>query len=126
MTYPEAYHYTKDHEWVVIANNQATVGISEFAQSELGEVVFVELPVMGTKVNKGDSLCVVESTKAASDVYAPVSGTVVAINSVLEENPTLLNESPHDKAWLVKLSDVDESDLATLMDASAYTSLVNG
>lgn len=125
MTYPENYRYTKDHEWVSIDGDTATIGISSFAQSELGEVVFVELPEVGTKVVQGKTLCVVESTKAASDVYAPVGGVVTAVNTALLEDPADLNNDPHQKGWLVKLGGVDVAELEKLMDAAAYSSHVD-
>jgi glycine cleavage system H protein len=121
MTYPSEYKYTKDHEWLNVAGTTAIVGITQFAQSELGELVFVDLPKVGTKVSAGAVLCVVESTKAASDVYCPVSGVVAEINSVLKDDPGLINRDPHAAGWLVKLSDVDTAQLDGLMSAAEYS-----
>lgn len=120
MELPESLKYTKDHEWLKIDGDSAVVGITEFAQSELGELVFVELPAVGKKVSLGDSLCVVESTKAASDVYAPVTGEVAEVNTELTAQPTLVNEQPYSKGWMVKLKGLQQSDLAGLMSAAEY------
>lgn len=122
MSFPEKYKYTKDHEWIVVDNGKTcTVGITSFAQSELGELVFVELPAIGKSISKGDTLCVVESTKAASDVYAPVSGKVVAVNDKLSSEPALVNSDPHAQGWLVKLEIADLKDMDSLMDATEYS-----
>lgn len=126
MKYPENFRYTKEHEWVQLENGVATVGVTDFAQSELGEIVFVELPAIGKKVKAGDSFCVLESTKAASDVYAPVSGTVQSVNTALGEAPNTVNSAAHGEGWLVKLTDVSSAELANLMDSSAYAAFVGG
>jgi len=94
MAYPAQFHYTQNHEWVTLEANQAKVGITEYAQGELGDIVFVELPTPGTEVNKGESLATVESVKAVSDVYAPVSGKVLDVNPKLESSPELINQDP--------------------------------
>jgi glycine cleavage system H protein len=106
MSYPEDRFYTKEHEWVLLdnaSNGEATIGITHFAQSELGDVIFIELPRIGKSVTKGETLCVVESTKAASDVYAPISGEVISINEGLLKAPGTLNTDPHEGGWLVKM-----------------------
>ncbi|MCB9030333.1 MAG: glycine cleavage system protein GcvH [Deltaproteobacteria bacterium] len=120
MEFPSDLKYTKEHEWVRVSGSSATVGITEFAQGELGEIVFVELPSSGKTFNQADSICVVESTKAASDVYTPISGTVSEGNSALESSPELVNSDPYGDGWLIKLSDITESDLEKLMDATEY------
>jgi glycine cleavage system H protein len=116
--------FTKDHEWVRVDGDIATVGISEHAQDQLGDVVFVELPEIGRTVKKGDQTAVVESVKAASDIYAPVSGEVVERNAELEESPALVNSSAEDAAWFFKLRLSDKSELDGLMDAEAYAAFV--
>lgn len=126
MKFPEDLRYTKDHEWVRYEAGVATIGITEFAQDELGEIVFVELPDAGTELEKGAALCVVESTKAASDVYAPISGKVKETNADLDASPDNVNSSPYDKGWMVKLEGVDEDEINELMDAEEYQGLIDG
>ena len=124
MSYPGNYRYTKEHEWVRAEGDVATVGITDYAQHELGDVVYVELPKPGTKLNAGQSFGTVESVKAVSDIYAPVSGEVTEVNSVLSETPETINKDPHGKAWLIKLKLANSSELARLMDAAAYEAFV--
>ncbi len=112
--------YTKDHEYVRVDGDVATVGITDYAQDQLGDVVFVELPAVGRKVAKGDEAAVVESVKAASEVYAPVSGEVVEVNSDLEGTPATVNEDPAGKGWFLKIRMSDPSELDGLMDEAAY------
>ena len=102
-TYPDNYRYTKEHEWVLAEADTGTVGITDHAQSELGDIVYVDLPKIGTKIEAGKSLGSVESVKAVSDIYSPISGEVVAINELLASSPEKLNEDPHGAAWLVKV-----------------------
>ena len=120
MKFPEECRYTKDHEWVRMEGGLAVVGITEFAQAELGELVFVELPTAGKIVAQKATMCVVESTKAASDVYSPLTGTVVGINEALSTDPGRINSSPYTEGWLVKLSGVSELELNALMSAEQY------
>ena len=120
MGYPDNCRYTKDHEWIRIEGNLAVIGITEFAQSELGEIVFADLPAKGKTVKPGDSLCVVESTKAASDVYAPISGTVAEANGELSAAPNTINTDPHTKGWMVKLEKFDPKEVEKLMTAAQY------
>lgn len=115
-----ARYYTKDHEWLDVAGNIATVGITDHAQEQLGDVVFVELPEPGTDVTKGGDAAVVESVKAASDVYAPVTGKVTEKNAALEDNPALVNEDAEGGAWFFKLELGDKGELDGLMDADGY------
>jgi glycine cleavage system H protein len=118
--------YTDEHEWIDVAGNTATVGITDYAQSQLGDIVFVEVPAEGTKVTKGGDAAVVESVKAASDVYAPVSGTVTEGNAALADDPSLVNSDPEGAGWFFKLVLDDAGQLDGLMDASAYQSFVDG
>lgn len=112
--------YTKDHEYVRVEGDVAVIGISDFAQGQLGDVVFVELPEVGKTVEKGKEAAVVESVKAASEVYAPLSGAVVEVNSELEGAPGLVNEDPEGKGWFLKLTVANPAELEDLMDADAY------
>ena len=125
MEFPEKLHYTKEHEWVMVENGVATMGITEFAQDELGEIVFVDLPDAGTQFKQGETLCVVESTKAASDVYSPIGGTVKEVNDSLGDSPDLVNSSPYENGWMVRLEGVDEAELSNLMDVAGYKTVVN-
>jgi glycine cleavage system H protein len=116
--------YTQDHEWLRIAGDVATVGISDHAQEQLGEIVFVDLPEVGTTLGKGEDMAVVESVKAASDVYAPISGEVVEANESLTDEPGQVNDSPEDKGWFCKLKISNQGELDDLMDADAYQSFL--
>jgi glycine cleavage system H protein len=124
MEFPSEYKYTKDHEWVLVQGDKAVVGITEFAQSELGDLVFVDLPAVGKSVATHGTLCVVESTKAASDVYSPVAGTVAERNEGLVNDPGLINRTPYTDGWIVKLSGVSPTEIAGLMSADEYKKLV--
>ncbi|HLF21133.1 MAG TPA: glycine cleavage system protein GcvH [Aestuariivirga sp.] len=116
--------YTKDHEWIEVEGDTATIGITNHAQEQLGDVVFVELPAIGKKVTKGGEAAVVESVKAASEVYAPVSGEVVAVNKELEGDPALVNRGAEGDGWFMKVRLKDKSELADLMDKAAYDKFV--
>jgi glycine cleavage system H protein len=113
-------YFTQEHEWISVEGETATVGITDFAQAQLGDVVFVELPAVGTQVQKGKEAAVVESVKAASDVYAPVSGEVTEANSAVEADPSLVNSAPQGDGWFFKLTLSDTSELEGLMDQGAY------
>jgi len=115
----DGLYYSKEHEWVKVEGGKAYVGITDYAQESLGEIVFVELPEIGSQVDAGDVLGVVESVKAASDIYSPISGTVIEANEALADDPALLNEDPY-KNWIAVLEITDDSMLDELMDASAY------
>ena len=119
-------YYTQDHEWIEVDGDTATVGITDYAQSQLGDIVFVELPASGTKVTKGGDAAVVESVKAASDVYAPVSGTVGEGNPALEAEPALVNTAPEGDGWFFTLTLDDPNELDGLMDEGAYKAFVEG
>ena len=123
MKFPKEYKYTKDHEWANLQNSTAVVGITDHAQSALGDVVFVDLPAVGRVLKKGETFGVVESIKAVSDLYAPLSGKVVEVNSALQADPALINRDPHGAAWLIKLEGVESG--ADLMDAQAYSQFVD-
>ncbi|HNW18416.1 MAG TPA: glycine cleavage system protein GcvH [Sphingorhabdus lacus] len=117
-------YYTEDHEWIDVDGDSATVGITDYAQSQLGDIVFAEVPAPGAELKKGGDAAVVESVKAASDVYAPVSGTVTEGNDALEGDPALVNSDPEGEGWFFKLTLSDTSELDSLMDAAAYKAFV--
>lgn len=121
---PEDYYYSKDHEWAQVDENIVTVGITEFAQNSLGEIVYVELPEEGQKVTQGEPFGVVESVKAVSDLIAPVSGTVIEINQPLSDDPAVLNDDPINNGWLVRIEMDTEKELANLMRAPDYKKLI--
>ncbi len=121
---PEDYYYTKDHEWAQVDENIVTVGITEFAQDALGEVVYVELPEEGQKVTQNEPFGVVESVKAVSDLFAPVSGTVIEVNTTLTDDPAVLNDNPMNDGWLVRIEMDSEKELANLMRAPDYKKLI--
>ncbi|MFN7729328.1 MAG: glycine cleavage system protein GcvH [Bdellovibrio sp.] len=121
---PEEYYYTKDHEWAQVDENIVTVGITEFAQDSLGEIVYVELPEEGQKVTQNEPFGVVESVKAVSDLFAPVSGTVIEINTSLTDDPAVLNDNPMNDGWLVRIEMDTEKELANLMRATEYKKLI--
>jgi glycine cleavage system H protein len=124
MEFPEDLKYTREHEWVLIDGSIATIGITDHAQHELGDVVFVELPAVGDRVEKTEAFGVVESTKAVSDVYAPLSGEVTEINDDLPDNPELINEDPYGDGWMIKIAVGDAADLDDLMSAEEYRKFV--
>lgn len=124
MEFPEDLKYTREHEWVSIDGSVATIGITDHAQEQLGDVVFVELPTVGDRVEKADAFGVVESTKAVSDVYAPLSGEVAEVNDDLPDNPELINEDPYGDGWMVKITLGDKADLEDLMTADEYRKFI--
>jgi len=126
MEFPANLKYTKDHEWVRVEGDVAVMGITEFAQSELGDLVFVDAPSVGKTVKQGDTVCVVESTKAASDVYAPIAGKVTVSNPALAGAPELVNKTPYTDGWLVKFEGFSAADVATLMSADEYQKHLGG
>lgn len=117
---PDGLRYTKEHEWVKQEGENGRIGITDHAQDELTEIVFVELPKIGKKVKKGDALGVVESVKTVSDIYSPVSGEVVDANKALEDSPQLINQSPYDKGWFALIKLAEPSEVSSLMDSSSY------
>jgi glycine cleavage system H protein len=117
---PEENRYSKEHEWIKSVDQNYVIGITDFAQDELGEVVYIELPSPGSRFAKGDSMCVVESTKAASDVYSIVACEVLEVNEELKNNPSLINEDPYGKGWLVKVKVADATQLESLLTSKEY------
>ncbi len=117
-----ARYFTDEHEWIDVEGDTATVGITDYAQEQLGDIVFVELPDVGAQLAKGKDAAVVESVKAASDVYAPITGEVIEANDALDEDPALVNSSPEESGWFFKLTIADKAELDGLMDAKAYKS----
>ncbi|MBI1741785.1 glycine cleavage system protein GcvH [Candidatus Acetothermia bacterium] len=126
MPYPSEYRYSKEHEWVKLEGANARMGITDFAQHELGDVVYVELPKVGRKVKQHESFAVVESVKAASEVYAPVSGEVIEVNKKLENQPELINKSPHTEGWMVVLRIDTPKELDNLLTAADYEKHIGG
>ena len=124
MAYPAHYRYTKQHEWVEANEGVATIGITDYAQSELGDVVFVELPQAGAKLEAGKAFGTVESVKAVSEIYAPASGEVIQSNGELQGKPENINSDPHGSAWLVKIRLAEPQELSALMDAAAYEAYI--
>ena len=118
--YPENFRYTKEHEWVSTEGGTGTIGITDHAQKELGDIVYVDLPKVGTVIEKGKTLGSVESVKAVSDIYSPVSGEVVAVNEILTSSPEKLNDDPHGAAWLVKIKLSSPGETSDLMSAADY------
>ena len=126
MSVPEELRYSSDHEWVSVSGTRARVGITDYAQDALGDVVYVQVPTVGASVAAGDSFGEVESTKSVSDVYAPVSGTVVAVNEALSDSPETINQDPYGAGWLCEIELTDASELEALLDADAYQALLEG
>jgi glycine cleavage system H protein len=118
--YPENYRYTKEHEWVLSAGDSGTIGITDHAQSELGDIVFVDLPKVGDSIEQGKTFGSVESVKAVSDLYAPVTGEVIEVNATLNSKPESLNSDPHGEAWLIKVKIADLAELDGLLSAADY------
>jgi len=124
MAYPQGFRFTKEHEWVAIEGKSAKIGISDFAQNQLGDIVFVELPPVGAELTAGTAFGTVESVKAVSEVFAPISGKVTAVNEALAKSPELLNQDPHGAAWLIQAEASDPGQAAKLMDTAAYEAFV--
>jgi glycine cleavage system H protein len=124
--YPNDFVYTKDHEWLKVEGDEGLVGITDFAQHQLGDIIFVELPQAGKELGVHQSLGVVESVKSVSDIFTPVSGSVIAVNEALAQTPDLLNKDPHGHGWIVRLKIKDKKELAGLMKASDYEKFLEG
>ena len=124
MAYPPQYRYTKEHEWIQVQGDLATIGITDYAQQELGDVVFVELPKPGSKIAAGKSFGTVELVKAVSEIYAPAAGEVVEANAALGEAPEKINQDPHGAAWLIKVRLANPAEISGLMDAAAYEAYI--
>jgi len=123
---PKNCRYAKSHEWLLAANGLATIGITDHAQHELTDVVFIELPVKGRILKAGETFAVVESVKTASDIYAPISGEITAVNDSLSSNPALVNTSPYDQGWLIKIKVSHPEEIETLLTPEAYAALIGG
>ena len=123
--YPEEFKYTKDHEWVHAKDGEAMIGITDYAQAQLGDVVFVELPAVGRTITQGEVFGTIESVKAVSELYAPVSGEVTAVNDGLSGSPESVNKDPHGAAWIIKVRPSNPGELASLLDSGAYAALVS-
>ena len=124
--YPDDFYYSKDHEWIQVKGDTATVGITDFAQKQLGDVVYIELPKKGTKLEFHQSMGVIESVKAVSDVYSPVSGEVAEVNEGLNDSPELVNQDPHGKGWFIRLKIKNEAELEKLMSVDEYEKFLEG
>lgn len=124
MNFPESLRYTKDHEWIRLEGDVATIGITDFAQHELGDIVYVEIETVGQELNTGDVFGTVEAVKTVSDLYLPVNGSVTEVNPKLNANPELVNTDPYGEGWMVKMKVASAADINELMDAAAYQSLV--
>ncbi len=125
MNFPSNLHYTKDHEWLSLEGNIATIGITEFAQSELGDIVYVDISTVGQTLAKEEVFGSVEAVKTVSDLFLPVAGTINEINSVLEKQPELVNNDPYGAGWMIKITVTNPTDVATLLTAEAYQALVH-
>ncbi len=126
MSIPDELRYSADHEWVLISGGTARIGITDYAQNSLGDVVYVQIPSVGQQVAKGDSFSEVESTKSVSDIYAPLSGTISQVNGALSDTPEVVNGDPYGDGWLCEIELSDPSEVDALLDASAYRALVEG
>ena len=126
MNVPDDLRYSKDHEWARLENGRVRIGITDYAQDALGDIVYVQLPTVGTTVTLGESFSEVESTKSVSDIYAPVSGTVVEVNNEVMDAPQRLNEDPYGEGWLCEIEADDPSQLDQLLDPAAYRQLIEG
>lgn len=122
--YPSEYRYTNDHEWIAVEGDTATIGITDYAQGELGDIIYLELPEAGTHMSKGDPFGTVEAVKTVEEVYVPVTGEVIEVNGALEDRPELVNESAFVDGWLVRIKMSDPSELDELMDDEAYLAMV--
>ncbi len=122
--YPKDFYYTRDHEWVRVEGNVAVVGITDFAQKQLGDIVYIELPALGTQLEVHQSIGAIESVKAVSDVFSPVSGEVIEVNEELNNSPEVVNQDPYDKGWIIKIKMKNKEDLNQLMTASDYEKYV--
>ncbi|MGD7006712.1 glycine cleavage system protein GcvH [Metabacillus sp. 84] len=125
MTTPNDLRYSEEHEWVKVEGDKVRVGITHFAQSELGDIVFVELPEAGTEIKADEPFGSVESVKTVSELYAPISGKVVEVNEDLDDNPEYVNDSPYEKAWMIVIEPADSSEIEGLMTAEQYTEMTN-
>lgn len=126
MDIPSELRYSPEHEWVLVEDGRARVGITDYAQDALGDIVFVDLPDVGTKVERGATVSEVESTKSVSEIYAPVGGTIVEVNADLADNPDRINDEPYGEGWMFVIEPADPSELDELLDAEGYRALIEG
>ena len=126
MSIPSDLRYSSDHEWIAVDGNRVRMGITDYAQDALGDVVFVQIPTLGAAVNAGDTMSEVESTKSVSDIYAPVSGTIVGVNEALADQPEALNNDPYGAGWICEIELSDPAQIEGLLDAGGYRALVEG
>jgi len=126
MSIPSDLRYSSDHEWIAVDGNRVRMGITDYAQDALGDVVFVQIPTLGAAVTAGDTMSEVESTKSVSDIYAPVSGTIVSVNDALSDQPEALNNDPYGAGWICEIELSDPAQIEALLDASGYRALVEG
>lgn len=126
MSIPEALRYSSDHEWISVDGSKIRMGITDYAQSALGDVVYVQVPTIGVSVSAGDTMSEVESTKSVSDIYAPVSGTIIAVNDMLGDQPEVINSDPYGDGWICEIELSDPGQLDGLLDAGGYRALVEG
>lgn len=124
--YPDNFHYTKDHEWVEVKGDIATVGITDFAQNHLGDVVYIELPAIGKALDAHSTIGTIESVKAVSEIFSPVSGEVIEANGALNNSPEVVNQDPHGKGWIIRLKMKNKGDLQALMNAADYEKYLEG
>jgi len=124
MNFPENVKYTADHEWIRVEGEIGWIGITEYAQGELGDIVFIELPAVGSKIEKGKSFGTIEAVKAVSDLFAPVSGEVMEMNAEMKDHPEVVNKDPYTKGWLLKIRMTDPAQLDTLLNVQAYKTLI--
>jgi glycine cleavage system H protein len=124
MNFPENVKYTPDHEWIRVEGQFGWIGITDYAQGELGDIVFIEIPAVGTKVEKGKSFGTIEAVKAVSDLFAPVAGEVVEINAEMKDHPEVVNKDPYGNGWMVKIKIADPAQVDTLLDVQAYKTLI--
>ena len=125
MNVPNDLLYTSDHEWVNVVGNVATIGITDFAQGELGDIVFIEFPKLNSTVEKGQSAGTIEAVKTVADLYMPISGTVISVNENLDNNPEAVNETPYDDGWMVKIEIANRDEISDLLTATAYNDLIS-
>ena len=125
MNVPTDLLYTSDHEWVSVVGNVATIGITDFAQGELGDIVFVEFPGLNSNVEKGQSAGSIEAVKTVADLYIPISGTVIAVNENLDNNPEAVNDTPYGDGWMIKIEIADQDEISDLLTATAYDDLIS-
>ncbi len=124
MTFPEQLSYTKDHEWIRVEGTTGIVGITDYAQGELGDIVFIELPAVGKSIKQGETFGTIEAVKAVSDLYAPVTGEVIAVNEALDKTPEVVNKDPYQNGWMIKVRIANAAEVKNLLDAKSYRALI--